>query len=452
MANFLGTGKSIGINANTSAFSTNYSFSYFDPYYTVDGVSRGYSVSYNTSDYAELNLASYSTNQLNVSTTYGYQLNENQTLSFNLGYTHTTIDEGFGPVQEIKSSPDLIPGITDYIAFPGRETSFYDPVTGTIYPISDPVVAPISNLPPSAFNQAKGFLDRDGSNFDNLTINISWLESTLNRGLFPTAGGAQSLSLELSIPGSDLAYYRARYYNDHYFPLLREWIVHTRMDLGYGNGYGNTEQLPFFQNFYAGGQGTIRGFERNTLGPRSTFPQQYNPTNSAFQKDADGNIILGLDGFPVLDTNSPAAYVLNQAVDADGIPLFDETGLPILTEKLSRSNLYSGRAAPFGGNVQTTATLELLFPLPFIDDRSRVRSSIFVDAGNVFSSYCTDLQVANNNCSNFDFGQLRYSAGISVSWQSGAFGIMSFSLAKPFNTSNIDQTEIFQFNLGNNAF
>jgi outer membrane protein insertion porin family len=57
--------------------------------------------------------------------------------------------------------------------------------------------------------------------------------------------------------------------------------------------------------------------------------------------------------------------------------------------------------------------------------------------------------VANNNCANFDTGELRYSTGISVAWQSGAFGIMSFSLAKAFNTSNIDQTEVFQFNLGN---
>jgi outer membrane protein insertion porin family len=78
-----------------------------------------------------------------------------------------------------------------------------------------------------------------------------------------------------------------------------------------------------------------------------------------------------------------------------------------------------------------------------------VRSGLFVDAGNVFSSYCTTDQLASNNCSNFDLGELRYSAGVSVAWQSGAFGVMSFSLAKAFNSSKIDETEIFQFNLGN---
>jgi len=91
----------------------------------------------------------------------------------------------------------------------------------------------------------------------------------------------------------------------------------------------------------------------------------------------------------------------------------------------------------------------LLFPLPFIEDRSRVRSAIFVDAGNVFSSYCTQEQELASNCSGFSLDGMRYSAGVSVSWFSGAFGIMSFSLAKPFNASVIDETEIFQFTLGN---
>ena len=448
MANFLGTGKSIGINANTSDFSTNYSFNYFDPYYTIDGVSRGFSVGYSSSDFAELNLASYSTDQFTLSTTYGYQLGENQSLSFNFGFSNTRIDEGFGPVQEIKSSPDLIPGITNYIKVPGRTSSFYDPITGTIFPITEPVIAPISELPPTAFNQRLGFLDRDGDMFNNLTLAITWLESTLNLGLFPTAGGAQSLSFEFTVPGSDLSYYRLRYYSERYFPIFGEWIIHARADLGYGDGYGSTEQLPFFQNFYAGGLGTVRGFERNTLGPRATFPQNYVTDNATYVKDENGNIVLGLDGFPQIDFTSSAAYVLQNAVDADGNPLFDETGLPILEQQLGRRNLYSGRPSPFGGNIQATGTIELLFPLPFIDDRSRVRSALFVDAGNVFSSYCSQDQIDNNNCTGFSIGDLRYSAGVSVSWQSGAFGIMSFSLAKPFNTSNIDETEIFQFNLG----
>jgi outer membrane protein insertion porin family len=447
--NFLGTGKSIGVNVNTSAFTTNYNFSYFDPYYTIDGVSRGFSVSYSTSDYAELGLASFSTDQIALNTTYGYQLSENQSLSFVLGYNNTKIDAGWAPVQEIKASPVPIPGADFYLIRPGRTESIFDPETGTIYPITEPIVAPISQLPPNIFDVTPGFLDRDGNKFNNFTLSVSWLESTLNRGLFPTAGGAQSLSLELSIPGSDLSYYRLRYFNERYFPIAGEWIVHARMDLGYGDGYGSTEQLPFFQNFYAGGQGTVRGFERSRLGPRSTYYQEYAVERSQFLKDVNGNILLDASGAPIPDPNSALAYVMTQARDENGQPLFDAEGFPVLTEDLARRQSYGGRGAPFGGNIQTTGTVELLFPLPFIKDRSRTRSSLFVDAGNVFSSYCSPAQQASNNCYGFSLSELRYSAGVSVSWMSGAFGIMSFSLAKAFNASTIDETEVFQFNIGN---
>ena len=147
----------------------------------------------------------------------------------------------------------------------------------------------------------------------------------------------------------------------------------------------------------------------------------------------------------MIDISSPLAYVLQDAVDADGQPLAD----PKLARKLV-PGYAGGIPDPFGGNIQTTGTLELLFPLPFIEDRSRVRSSIFVDAGNVFSSYCTSDQSQTNNCSGFEFGEMRYSAGISISWLSGAFGIMSFSLAKPVTRSTIDEDETFQFDLGGN--
>jgi len=447
--NFLGTGKSIGVNANTSNFQTSYAFNYFDPYYTIDGVSRGFGLSYTSSDFAELNLASFSTDQISFNTTYGYRLSETSGLSFNLGVSNTVIDDGFGPVQEIKASPELIPGIDYYIDQAGRTISRFDPLTGQVLPISEPVIRPISELPTNAFNNKKGFIDRDGSEFNNLTLSITWNESTLNLGLFPTAGSAQSLAFEFTVPGSDLSYYRLRYYKENFFPVIGDWIIHSRIDLGYGDGYGDTEQLPFFQHFYAGGLGTVRGFERNTLGPRSTFPQQYLTESTGYLKDENGNIILDDNGTPVVDLTAPSAYLLQRALGADGKPLQDASGQPVYLPILDRQNLYSGRAAPFGGNIQTTGTVELLFPLPFIEDRSRVRSALFFDAGNVFSSYCTDDQQATNNCNKFKVGELRYSAGVSVSWLSGAFGVMTLSFAKPFNSSTIDETEVFQFNLGN---
>ena len=468
--NFLGTGKTIGVSANTSAFSTSYNFSYFDPYYTIDGVSRGFALGYNKSDYAELNLASYSTNQISLSTSYGYQLSETSALSFNLGWSNTKIAEGNGPVQEIKASPVLDPNITQYLLEAPRDLSFYDPTNSAIYPISDGVAAPLSALPPSAFNTNKGFLDRDGSKFNNFTLNVTWSKSSLNQGMFPTAGSAQSLSFEFTIPGSDLNFYRVQYFTEKYFPITRDWIIHAKANIGYGDGYGKTEQLPFFQNFYAGGLGTVRGFKRNTLGPRSTIPETYTPSGIAFSKDADGNIVLDASGAPIQDVyqkdaegniiydpntfqplvdSSRLAYLLEPALGADGSVITDASGKIVYKQKLARQALYSGDPAPFGGNIQTVGTVELMFPIPFVQDRSRMRSTLFIDAGNVFSSYCNETQLANNTCTKFNLNQLRYSAGLSVSWQSGAMGIMTFSLAKAFNSSTIDQHEVFQFTLGN---
>lgn len=447
--NFLGTGKRVGVSANHSAFSTQYAFSYFDPYYTIDGVSRGFSVNYTSSDYAELNLAAYSSDQFGGTITYGYQVNEVQSMRFNFGYTNTKIDSGFGAVQEIKGSPELIPGVNNYILARPRAESFFDPQTGRLFPIRDAVVAPIGELPDTAFNPLQGFLDREGDKFNNFTVGAAWQRSTLNRLPFPTAGSEQSLSVEVSVPGSDLEYYRIQFYNDVYVPIWGdEWILHGRLNLGFGDGYGGTEQLPFFNNFYAGGLGSIRGFERNTLGPRSTPPEEYLTEPTQFLKDAQGNIVFDNFGNPILNEAGPQGYLLERATGPDGQPLVDANGEPVFLPKLRSRPFYDPRrSAPFGGNIQALGTLELIFPLPLIEDRSQVRSSFFIDGGNVFSSYCTERQIAVNNCTGFDASGFRYSAGVSVSWLNG-FAPMTFSVAKPFNASAIDETETFQFTVG----
>ena len=136
---------------------------------------------------------------------------------------------------------------------------------------------------------------------------------------------------------------------------------------GYGDGYGGTEELPFYENFFAGGFSSVRGFKSNTLGPRTSFP------------------------------------------DDD----------------------------PFGGNKLLVGKAELFFPIPFLREQSRsLRVSAFVDAGNVFGPD-----------EDFDFGDLRYSTGIAAVWIS-PFGALSVSFAAPFNDDEDDETEGFQFNLG----
>ena len=99
---------------------------------------------------------------------------------------------------------------------------------------------------------------------------------------------------------------------------------------------------------------------------------------------------------------------------------------------------------PIGGNVLIEMSAEILFPLPFVDDQTQMRSVLFFDAGNVFNTNCPQVSVY---CLDIDEGELRYSAGIAFTWITG-FAPLSFSLSFPINEKEGDEKESFQFELG----
>jgi outer membrane protein insertion porin family len=238
-----------------------------------------------------------------------------------------------------------------------------------------------------------------------------------------TRGAAQSGAFEVAMPGSELEFFKLTYRGEVFYPITNDWIVHLRTELGYGDGYGKTTELPFYEHFFAGGFGSVRGFEVNTLGPRSTPPSIYNVGRPVTGIDEAGNPTEV--GGP---TGRQAGYELNP-----------QTGkLDFATVQQRR------RPPPFGGNVLVEGTAELLFPMPFLKDRSRVRSAFFFDVGNVFQTQCGTNQL---NCFDVDAAELRYSAGIGVTWLSG-FGPLTFALAKPLNATETDREEVFQFSLG----
>ncbi len=408
--NFLGTGRRVGFNASRSKYQELFNFSYTNPYYTEDGVSRGFNVYYRTLDYSEINVASYKTDTYGAALNFGYPLSETQRLGFSLGVSNTDLTAGRYAVQEIKASPRLEKSV-DY---------FIDSMLtadGTAYEAIEELT-PISELPDDALTipETLGFLDTHGDSFLNWTLTSSWSQSTLNRGRLATRGSAQSVALEVAVPGSDLEFYKLNYRGEIYFPIVNEWILHFRTELAYGDGFGDTEQLPFFENYYAGGFGSVRGYESNTLGPRSTRANPYVLSRAMIGYDDDGNYIYSRD----------QGYLLNP-----------ETG------KLYLSNDYY-EDDPFGGNVLVEGSAELLFPLPFIKDRSQLRTAFFFDVGNVFDTNCLSTQV---NCYDIDVNELRYSAGVGLTWWT-SFGPLSFSIAKPLNSGPADEEEMFQFSLG----
>ncbi len=351
--NFLGSGKQVGVQANRSRFRTTYGLNYINPYYTEDGVSRGFNLFFSETNFDEINVASYSTNRFGGSVIFGYPINETQSLRFSFGYTNTEIEAGFAAVQEIKRTPSM---------------------------------PPTSNI--NDFDEV-GFVDKYGDNFGVFLLNGSWRESTLNRGILADRGHSNNISLEVTVPGSEIEYFRATF-DTQYFVPVGPLTFRFRGEVGYGDGLGDTDELPFFEHFLAGGFGSVRGFESNTLGPRST---------SARTPDFEGDLV----GSPIDPTPDP-----------------------------------------FGGNFLLEGSVELLLPLPFLKDQRSVRAVLFYDYGNVFSDNCRSGQL---NCTDFDVAELRTSAGVAVTWLSG-FGPLSFSLGKPFQHNDIDEREVFQFSLG----
>ena len=412
--NFFGTGKQVGFGVSRSDFATSANFSYLDPYFTEDGVSRGFSVFYRTTDYEEINVASYTSDTYGTSVNFGYPISETERLGFDLGFNRTSIEAGVSAVKEIKSSPRILDAIDNYFI------SRLDSATGT-YTAAE-VLEDISNLPETALVDSgeEGFLDKYGDEFDNFTAGISWRQSTLNRGLLATRGASQSVSLEVAVPGSDLEYYKLGYEGQIYLPISNSFTLRFRTELGYGDGYGELENLPFYENFYAGGFGSVRGYKANTLGPRSSDADIYRISQAATAIDASGN---------ALALSAQGAYVLDPV-----------TGQLVVDS----SSSFRRDPDPFGGNVLVEGSIELLFPLPFVKDQRSVRSGFFFDAGNVFSTECSTTQL---NCSKPDASNLRMSVGVGATWITG-FGPLTFSLGRALNAERIDETEIFQFSLG----
>jgi outer membrane protein insertion porin family len=220
--NFLGTGKQVSAGFDTSDATKKISFAYTNPYYTIDGISQGYELSYRKTDYSELNVSSYSTDVGRLGVNFGIPVTEYDRLKFSLAYEHTTFFLGSSPSDQVK-------------AFCPED-----------------------------------FCTKGGKKFSDYEVVGSWIHDTRDRAIFPIRGGRQVFTTEINIPGSDLQYYRLTYRNSHYFPLTSNVTLKLNGELGYGSSYGDSDEMPFFKNFYAGGIGSVRGFDENSLGPKDS--------------------------------------------------------------------------------------------------------------------------------------------------------------------------------------
>ncbi|WP_346836889.1 outer membrane protein assembly factor BamA [Microbulbifer sp. SAOS-129_SWC] len=407
--NWLGTGKSVGFAVNTSRYQSVANFSYTDPYFTPDGVSRGFNVFYQNRDYSEIGISSYNTTTYGAGLNFGYPISEISRVGLNIGFNHLELGVGDTPVQEIKGSPvpnDNLIGLISSSDVSDIDTELVDAKdAGDALNLSDPVDPALLNT------DLNGFVDLNGDMFDSFSITTSYARSTLNRGILATRGTSQRLSMEFTVPGGDLEYYKFIYTGQMFRPLTKNLTLRLRTRLGYADGYGTTTGLPFFENFYGGGFGSVRGFKRNTLGPRSTQFEYY--------------------------ATAPCA------VNADGLYSSCYVQDPNTGELITGGS--NNKPRPFGGNVLMEGSAEIIFPIPFVKDQRSMQSAFFVDAGNVFDTACGDSQL---NCYDIDARYLDVSAGIGLTWITG-FGPLTFSVAKALQKNEDDKSEVFQFSLGN---
>lgn len=315
--NFLGTGKRLAVTLANNDFSDVYSISQTDPYWTKDGVSQTISLFARSTDAAEENLSEYDTDTIGLNVGFGIPINEFDSIGVSFGLEQ--IDIG---------------------------TNVFTPV------------------------EIASFVTKNGDSFNQVKASVSWSHDTRNRAIFADQGGMQSIRAEVATPLGDQEFFKLYYKRQQYWPISKKLTFMLNGTAGYGDGYGGTDELPFYENFFAGGFTSVRGFKANTLGPRTT--------SQIF-------------------------------IDDD----------------------------PFGGSKLLVGQGELFFPVPFLRDPPKsMRLSAFFDAGNVFGPN-----------EDFDFGDLRYSAGIAAVWIS-PFGALSVSFSSPFNDDEDDETESFQFNLG----
>jgi outer membrane protein insertion porin family len=165
----------------------------------------------------QINIANYNTNIANAGINFGIPLNEFDQIRFDTDVKHTNL------------------GTTAYSSY-----------------------------------QINQFIADQGSSFLTFSQGISWVHDTFNRAIFPNTGAQQRLSAVVMIPGSDLDYYKVGYRQQRYFPLAKDFTFKLNGEVGYGGGYGSTDKLPFFDNYFMGGTGSVRGFKNNTMGPRDS--------------------------------------------------------------------------------------------------------------------------------------------------------------------------------------
>ena len=354
--NILGTGNRAEFTFSYNKSSRKYEIKLRDPYFTVDGVALGIRAFYQRYEAGADDLIDYSSKSYGLDFSVGYPVNEINFVDFTVGWEHNLI----------------------------------------------------SQL--QAYSQMKKFwkIYEDQINDDNemvfntYKIGAGWTRNELDKAIFPTSGNKESAGIEVSMPFSDLQYYKVNANASVYIPLSssHEFVLAFRAKGAYGDGYGEKngrdEILPFFENYTLGGDLWVRGFRNNSVGPKAIYQVDYYGNTSAI-----------------------------------------------------------GTKTAVGGNAMYAATGEFIVPTPFVSEnyKDQIRTSMFFDIGNVWDTKFDpdNYEQCMYNCDYvYDMSDpwyYRSSAGFSIQWISPV-GPLTFTYAFPVKKRDGDRMENFSFSMG----
>jgi len=302
--NLFGTGDSFSVSAQTSTFTDSVSLSYYNPYLTDNGIGIGYNLGYTKTDYGNISsLANFATSNKSFSSYLGIPISETDALRVGMGISSNNVSliPGYSPLQ-----------LLDYQNEIGNKT------------------------------------------IHSMTGTLGWNHDTRNGYWAPTRGGLMSVSTDVALPGSTVQYWKLMAEANHYWPIGKGFVLYLDGQVGYGKAYGSNgisdaalstlqanttdhvvvdmrKDFPFWENFYSGGVRDVRGFQDNTLGPRTCINGS-TPLSTGFC--TDGNY-----------------------------------------------------AQPIGGAFKVLGTAEMYLPLPFLKDVNTARVSVFMDVGNAYKDY-----------------------------------------------------------------
>jgi len=345
MNNLFGTGNTFGVNAQISRPYQSASVNFSQPFFTISGVQQSESLYYSRTNADDMGLANFSVNAVGGTINYSIPVSTWNFFNFGFGYDHSILQQ------------------------PGTNIS----------------------------ETVNSFVNQHGSAYNTYSMTLGFSRDSTNSAYFPTQGMLGKLGAKVAVPGSDLEWYQLNANANWYHAINPYVTVMLSGGAAYGSGYGNTDHLPFFLNYYAGGWGnsgvgTVRGYQDGQMGPKDT----------TICTNADNGCTVGA----------------------------------------------TSEGSALGGNLLVDSTLQLYFPVPFYN-KPNLKLISFLDAGNVYQTYYSSTTWSGTSEHRYpSLNNIGYTAGVGIEFVIPMLGAMGFSLAKPLNTINADSTELFQFNLG----